>query len=214
MASSRTSVKKWLYLSLVLPILTYASPVWRLNQIKDILPLEQLQRRATKYNVNNPTRIVCLVLIILPLMYQLEIADIMFTISSIKNPSSHFNISHYISFCDSGMRSSSFFKLKHRYTSNNKSRHSFFNRIPRLWNSLPTIDLTISINWTKQSLTSHLTDHFNTHLNPDCSCTFHYLYAHVTHAILHLAVYLINNISYFIPGHPQLASILSVISVR
>ena len=167
-----------LYLSLVLPLLTYCSVVWRPHLIKDILALENLHRRATRYIINDASLDYkeCLSrLNMLPLMYLYEIADIMFTTSSIKNPSSHFNINDYISLSESNTRSSSNFRLKHRYTNNNKSRHSFFYRIPRLWNSLPPIDPTQSTYRIKLLVTSHLTDHFNSHFNPDCPCSFHYL---------------------------------------
>ena len=48
-ATTPTHVKRKLYLSLVIPILTYCAPVWRPSLIKDITSLEKLQRRATKY---------------------------------------------------------------------------------------------------------------------------------------------------------------------
>uniref|UniRef100_A0A1X7SY51 Uncharacterized protein n=1 Tax=Amphimedon queenslandica TaxID=400682 RepID=A0A1X7SY51_AMPQE len=47
-ATTPTVVKKKLYLSLVVPILTYCSPVWRPSLVKDFVLLEQLQRRATR----------------------------------------------------------------------------------------------------------------------------------------------------------------------
>ena len=48
-ATTPTHVKRKLYLSMVIPILTYCAPVWRPSLIKDITSLEKLQRRATKY---------------------------------------------------------------------------------------------------------------------------------------------------------------------
>ena len=52
-------------------------------------------RRATKYIANNSSldykNCLCS-LNMLPLMYYLKLADIMFTVSSLKNPSSHFNV--------------------------------------------------------------------------------------------------------------------------
>ncbi len=141
--SSPISVKKRLYQSLVLPVLTYCSPVWRPHLLKDISVLENVHRRAIKYIVNDSSlhykdRLSKIQL--LPLMYHLESADIMFLTLSIKNPCDHFDVNQFISFSSSRTRSSSSYKLKHCYTSNNLSRHSFFNRIPRLWNSLPPID--------------------------------------------------------------------------
>ena len=42
-------VRKQLYLTLVRSKITYCSPIWRPNLIKDIDMLEKIQRRATKY---------------------------------------------------------------------------------------------------------------------------------------------------------------------
>ena len=74
----------------------YCSPIWRPYLVKDISNLEHLQRRATKYILNDyisdyKTRLLKLEL--LPLMYTFELSDIMFFIKSIKNPTSSFNIS-------------------------------------------------------------------------------------------------------------------------
>lgn len=38
--STPTHIKKALYLSLILPVMTYASPVWRPSLLKDIKALE------------------------------------------------------------------------------------------------------------------------------------------------------------------------------
>ena len=114
--------------------------------MKDIIKLEQLQRRATKrilqdYSSDYKSRLTNLNL--LPLMYVFEISDKMFFINSIKNPTSSFNINSYISFSNSGTRSTGL-KLKHNISHTNKQRHFYFNRICRLWNSLPIINLNLS----------------------------------------------------------------------
>ncbi len=44
--------KQKLYTSLIIPHLTYCSPVWRPYLIKDIKTLEKVQRRATKFILN------------------------------------------------------------------------------------------------------------------------------------------------------------------
>ena len=172
------SVKKQLYSSLVLPILTYCSPVWRPHLLKDITALERFHRRATKFIVNNPsldykTRLSNLHM--LPILYILEIADIMFAIASFKNPSNHFDFHQLISFCEGNTRSCSSLKLKHRFSNNNKSRHSYFNRIPRLWNSFPHIDPNKCSLQIKNEIISHMTDHFYTHFDHNIPCTYHYL---------------------------------------
>ena len=176
--ASPTSTKKKLYQSLVLPILTYCSPVWRPHLIKDITVLEKVQRRATKYIVNDSSlnykdRLTKLNM--LPLMYLFESADIMFAVSSVKCPGVHFNIKNYITFSTSNTRSSSQFKLKHRLTKNNLTRHSYFYRLPRLWNSLPPINPSLSTHTIKSLITSHLFSYFTLQFDSDNPCSFHYL---------------------------------------
>ena len=90
--------KKKLYLTLVRSQVSYCSPVWRPHLSKDILLLEQVQRRSTKFILNDYhssyfNRLVKLK--ILPLMYTLELFDIVFCL---KSPSTLFNIHDYITF--------------------------------------------------------------------------------------------------------------------
>ena len=49
--TTTTAVKRKLYLSLVIPIVSYCCQVWRPSLIKDIVALELLQRHATKYRI-------------------------------------------------------------------------------------------------------------------------------------------------------------------
>ena len=87
-----------LYISLVRSQLLYCAPVWRPHLLKDISKIEQLQRRATKYILQDfssdyKTRLTKLNL--LPLMYIFEISDIIFFVNSLKHPTPSFNINHY-----------------------------------------------------------------------------------------------------------------------
>ena len=75
--------QKNLYLSLVRSQLSYGSQIWRPHLIKDILELECIQRRATKYILDDfHSSYKCRLqsLKILLLMMQLELYDILFFI--------------------------------------------------------------------------------------------------------------------------------------
>ena len=72
--------------------------------------------------------------------------------TSLKYPTPSFNISNYVTFNNSNTRSSNI-KLHHKILSNSICANSYFYRLPRLWNSLPVIDLTLSFNTIKQQLT-------------------------------------------------------------
>ena len=96
-----TQAKKLLYISLVRSQLLYCSQLWRPHLIKDIQTLERVQRRATKYILNNnklsyKSRLEQLHL--LPMMYTYELNDLLFFIKSLKSPSPHFDINQYIQF--------------------------------------------------------------------------------------------------------------------
>jgi len=92
--------KRSLYLSLVKSKLTYNSPVWQPQFIKDITVIEQVQRCATKYilrdyTLSYKTRLISLKLF--PLMMQLELNDIFF-VSCLKHPTAAFKIYDFVSF--------------------------------------------------------------------------------------------------------------------
>ena len=77
-------VKKKPYLSLVRSQLIYCSIIWRPHLIKDIKMIEQLQRRATKFILNDYESDYndhLLKLNLLPIMYTFELADIVFKVS-------------------------------------------------------------------------------------------------------------------------------------
>ena len=139
--------QKILYLSLVRSQLTYCSPVWRSHLIKDIISLENVQRRATKFILNDFSSNYKLRLVslgILPLMMQL---DVMFCL---KESSGSFNIHNFIQFCTSGTRASTYHKMRQPSSMRTNSvRHFYFNRLPRLWNSLPFIDIEHSLSSIK-----------------------------------------------------------------
>ena len=94
--------RKSLYMSLVRSKMTYCSQLWRPYLIKDIVTLENVQRRATKFILNDYTpnykdRLITLNL--LPLMYWYELQDILFFIKCLQSPDHNgINISDFVQF--------------------------------------------------------------------------------------------------------------------
>ena len=85
-------------------------------------------------------------------MYIFELNDLIFFIKSYKSPSDYFNINDFI-FCSSiTTRSSTGFKLQHNASSNNLTYNFYFCRLPRLWNSLPIIDIHLPVTILKLKL--------------------------------------------------------------
>ena len=178
--SSSVSVpaKRSLYISLVRSQLLYCSSVWHPYLLVDIKYLECVQRRATKFIASNSlldyrNRLIHLNL--LPLMMEFEIVDIMFLVKSVKFPSGHFNIHEFVQFCSYSTRAGHSFKLKHLLCRSNYERNFYFNRIPRLWNSLPFLDITPSPSVIKSKLRAYFWDHFMSNFNSNNLCTYHYL---------------------------------------
>ena len=177
-SSATVSVKKQLYISLVRSIMCYGSQLWRPHLKKNILAIERVQRRATKQILLDYTsnyRVRLLKLSMLPLMYWLELNDLMYFIKALKYPSDNFSVLSFVSFSKVGTRASTAHKLVHNYSRTTTYHHFYFNRLVRLWNSLPFIDLSQSLQCIKSKLLSYLWDHFTNHFNPDNSCTLHYL---------------------------------------
>ena len=105
--------KRLLYISLVRSQLMYCSELWRPHLVKDIVLLESVQRRATKYILNDfesdyRSRLVKLDL--LPLMYVFELKDVMFCVKNLKSPTRGFKLDDYLTFRRSGTRSSTAMK--------------------------------------------------------------------------------------------------------
>ena len=176
-ASSSTSVKRSLYISLVRSHLSYCSQLWSPAYIKDIRILETVQRRATKYIVSRSMsyRERLIELHLLPLMYYLDLQDVLFLLKCIKHPPDNLDIFSYITFCKSNTRSSSSGKLKYIYKRLSITRHFYFSRVVRIWNQLPFLDLSLSFNVLKSTITNYLWEHFITNFNSSDICTFHFV---------------------------------------
>ena len=117
-----------------------------------------------------------LTLHLFPLMYWLEIQDVLFLVKSLKEPADNTTILDYVTFPSMNTRSTSSGKVVHKYTRYSQSHHFYFNRIIRLWNSLPTIDLNYSLfTAIKRQIISRLWLHFQTTFDRDNVCTYHFL---------------------------------------
>ena len=91
----------------------------------------------------------------------------------LKSPS--FNINNYVSFASSSTRSSANSKLLYTNSTTYSSRHFYFNRLPRVWNSLPVLSLEKSFKSLKQNLKIILWNNFIAHFDPDSPCSFHFV---------------------------------------
>ena len=170
--------KKLLYISLVRSQLIYGSQVWRPHLLKDIDALEAIQRRSTKFILNDYTidyksRLLSLQLLPLTMLYELN--DILFFVKSLKKPNTSFNINNYFTFSSNCTRSASHHKLVHKLARTNVIKNSYFYRLPRLWNALPPIDLNLSFLSIKHNLKQFFWNHFVNNFNPNYSCTLHFL---------------------------------------
>ena len=177
-ASASVQVRKCLYLLLIRSQMSYCSQIWRPHLIKDISLLESVQRKATKWILNNfildyKSRLCSLQL--LPLMMSFEVNNITFFITSVKMPTSNFNILQYVSFsstttCSCGIR------LRHQLSHYNSSRHFYFTRLPRLWDKLSKyVDLLdCSVSLAKSRLCRFMWSYFEDFFCSNDLCTYHF----------------------------------------
>ena len=96
--SSSSTVKKLLYFSVVRSKLCYCSQLWRPVFFKHVFLFEQLQRRATKFILNdfhNDYKFRLISLNILPLSLWLELLDL---VKNLKSPSMYI-VLQYIQLC-------------------------------------------------------------------------------------------------------------------
>ena len=150
-----------------------------IQQQQDIVLLERVQRRATKWILSDfhsdyKSRLSALNL--LPLMMTLELYDLSFFLKSFHSPTPNFNIMDFISFRSGSTRSSSLRKMRIPFNPSNRSRHFYFSRLPRLWNSLPlpTLDPSSSVSSNFLLIKSTFMDKFTSTFDPSQPCTFHF----------------------------------------
>ena len=141
-------LKRSLYTSLIRSQLMYCSQLRRPRLIKDIIRIESVQRRSTKFilsyaPINYKDRLIQLQ--ILPLMYMYGIQDILFLVKNFQSPQ-NLDILKFISFSTTNTRSGTKLKLRQKLTRTSATRHSYFNRVVNLWNLLPAKDIYLPLN--------------------------------------------------------------------
>ena len=109
------------------------------------------------------------------LISHLELNDIIFFIRSLKNPTASFHVLNYVSFCSSSTRSASHHKLVQQRARSNKHRHLNILRLPRLWNALPPLDLSLPISSHSRQLKTFIWSAFLDHFNSYLPCLYHFL---------------------------------------
>lgn len=120
----------------------YCSQLWSPRCLKDITRIETIQRRMTRFLVSSPhpfnyrDRLIDLQL--LPLMYHHDLRDVLFIIKCLLSPPDNFDILQYVSFSTHGTRTTSAGKLKVNFRRISTTRHFYFNRVVRLWNTIPS----------------------------------------------------------------------------
>ena len=171
--------RKSLYLSLVRSKMSYCSQLWRPYLIKDIVTLENVQQRATKFILNDYTsnykdRLITLNL--LPLMYWYKLQDILFFIKCLQSPDHNgINIFDFVQFSSSTTRFASQHKLLVKYRRSSKACHFYFVRIAHLWNALPPINVQLPLHAIKTQLINFFRNHFITKFNSTSPCSFHFV---------------------------------------
>lgn len=176
--SAPVTLKKQLYISLVRSFLSYCSQVWKPRYAKDISCLERIQRRSTKYILNDystnyKSRLQTLHL--LPIALWLDLHDLLFLVKCLQDQENNFEIHRYITFRTTCTRTGSTGRmLIINYTRTSAARHFYFNRIVLLWNSVqPAINLNESFQVIRYKLINFLWSYFINHFNPLDTCTYH-----------------------------------------
>ena len=110
-----------------------------------------------------------------PLMYSYELADVLLLVKNLKDPDPSFPVKNYIAFSSSNTRSGKSMKPVHQSSSSIITHHSYFKRTARLWNSLPPIDLSLSLHTIKTKIKDHMWKHFLNNFSPTDPCSFHFI---------------------------------------
>ena len=159
--------------------LSYCSQLWRPYLIKDIESIERVQRKATKYILNDyhsdyKARLSQLQL--LPLMHWFEIQDILFLVKCLQQPTNYTEITSLVTFTFAITRAGqSGNRLKVKFAKTNYTRHFYFARISRIWNAIPSnvIDLSKTFNTIKQCVREFFYSNFKQNFSATDTCSYH-----------------------------------------
>ncbi len=134
-------------------------------------------QRNKVYPYSNNYKSRLLELRTLPLMYWLEIQDIMLLIRNLKDTSDANDLHKYIKFANNRTIKSKWYQTRAQIREANNYAKLLFIHIVRLWNALPrgVLDLELSLNTNKTHLTKYLWKHFIENFDPNNLCTFHFL---------------------------------------
>ena len=92
------------------------------------------------------------------------------------DPPDNFNITDYISFVSSSTRAATMNRIKRTIPLKprlNSTRHFYFNRMVRLWNSLPNIDLQLPFNSIRRHILGIFWQVFIQQFDVNNSCTWY-----------------------------------------
>ncbi len=173
---SPAHLKKLLYRSLVKSQVSYCCQLWRSQLIKHIKSLERIQRKATKFILSyysNDYKSRLLELSTLPLMYWLEIQDIMLLI---KTHLMQMTYTSTLSLLTTGQEQmvSNLSTISRGW----QLRETSFSSVSfgsGMRSQRGVLDLESSVSTNKTHLTEYLWEHFSDNLDPNNLCTFHFL---------------------------------------
>ena len=110
-----------------------------LNSLKTFNDVHATKFILNDYSSDYKSRLLKLNLLPLTMIY-----DICFFVKSLKQPSTSFNITDFVSFSHNSTRSGSHLKLVHQLAKANRFNQFYFTRLPRIWTALPPMDLSKS----------------------------------------------------------------------
>jgi hypothetical protein len=174
-------VKLLCYTTLIRPIIEYGSIIWSGVTKKQLIKIESLQRRSTKYivnNVNMPYYDRLITCNILPLSIRREFLDCTFLYNCLHGIID-FDITNIIKMhTPHSQRNDDELQISHMSVRSELYNRFYPNRIRIIWNNIPydvrNIDLTpLGFNTEfKRKLNQYFTNYFINNYDVDNTCTW------------------------------------------